>query len=98
MKPVFREGKVHVLEERCKTCIFRPGNLMHLESGRVKGMVDACITDKDGAGNIPCHATLGGDQAICRGFWDGYRDKVPLLQMAERMDLVETVPAPSSIL
>ena len=67
MNPVYRDGKIHVCAHQCKTCIFRPGNLMQLRRGRVKQMVrdatanDSCIT---------CHSTLGGDEACCRGFFD----------------------------
>lgn len=92
MRPVFRDGRVHVLAEQCATCIFRPGNPMHLQPGRVKGMVDAC-RETDG-GNIPCHSTLGGDRAICRGFWDAYAAEDPILRLAQALDVVEEVPLP----
>jgi hypothetical protein len=87
----FHDGHVHVLADRCPTCIFRPGNLMTLEPGRVKDMVDACLRDPEGAGNIPCHETLDGRQAICRGFWDGYSDRLWLLRMAAVMGVVREV-------
>lgn len=57
---------VRICLERCTTCIFRPGNPMGLEEGRVKGMVDQAVADR---GHIVCHATLGTDSpAICAGF------------------------------
>jgi hypothetical protein len=83
---VYRDGKIHVCAEKCATCIFRPGNLMALQSGRVRGMVDAA--KRDGS-TIVCHATLDGDNAACRGFFD--RHKTPPLQVAERLDLIEWV-------
>ena len=92
MKPVYHNDKVHVMPDKCSTCIFRPGNLMSLQPGRVKDMVDSCLSE-DG-GNIPCHQTIAGQrdqQAICRGFWDSYRDRVPLLQLAEQMGVVVEV-------
>jgi hypothetical protein len=64
---------------------------MSLQNGRVKNMVRQCLEDETGSGNIPCHETLSGDQAICRGFWDGYRDRVWVLQLAERMGIVREV-------
>lgn len=71
-KKVFREGKVHVMAEMCPTCIFRPGNLMNLESGRVKQMVrDATKAESC----IPCHETTHGGaegEAICRGFYEKF--------------------------
>lgn len=63
------DGRVRLMAFRCTTCIFRPGNLMHLAPGRVKDMVEAVIRRE---GHIPCHDTLSynlGDLpgAICRG-------------------------------
>jgi len=66
-------GLPRVLDDKCPTCIFRPGNLMHLDTGRREEMVEAAL----GNGSwIVCHTTLPdagipiGEQAICRGFWD----------------------------
>lgn len=71
---------VRVMAERCPTCIFRPGNLMHLNPGRVKGMLKE-IDEIDGC--IPCHETLGDEkQAICRGQLETH--KTPLLRLAEQ--------------
>lgn len=86
---------VRVQAELCATCIFRPGNLMQLDEGRVAGMVAEATADM--AGNIPCHETTYGQarqQAVCRGFW--LRHRTPLLQVAERMGVVEYVPSPSA--
>lgn len=87
-QPVFRDGKVHVKRRMCDTCIFRPGNLMNLEPGRVEGMV-ADATSDDGC--IPCHKTLGDEPAVCRGFFDRHRTQT--LQIAERLGYVEEVDA-----
>ncbi|MDX3130617.1 hypothetical protein PV367_12615 [Streptomyces europaeiscabiei] len=55
---------VRICAGRCGTCIFRPGNLMRLEEGRVAEMI--AIAEE---GHIVCHATLGTDApAICAGF------------------------------
>lgn len=83
----FRGGKVHVQATMCPTCIFRPGNLMELRSGRVRGMVDEARANETA---IICHATLyrrGIDNAVCRGFFDRYPTQ--LLQIAQRLDLIE---------
>jgi hypothetical protein len=67
--------KSRLLATQCSTCIFRPGNPMHLRTGRLKGMVDEACTRQ---GFIVCHATLpamapdGYQPAICRGFYDRY--------------------------
>lgn len=83
---VFRDGKVHVMAKRCSTCIFEPGNRMDLKRGRVKGMVDEATANES---CIPCHKTLEGDQACCRGFYD-LHPTAPL-QIAGRLGLVVEV-------
>lgn len=71
--PVFRDGRVHVLDEKCHSCIFRSvndGRIMGLDPGRVSGMVlEARAEDTV----IPCHNTIrraDTEPAICRGYWD----------------------------
>lgn len=59
-------GIVQTMETQCDTCIFRPGNLMHLEPGRVQEMVKSAT---EAEGHITCHKTLTWKLgAICRGF------------------------------
>lgn len=78
------ETGVRVMAERCSTCIFRPGNLMHLQPGRVKEMV-AKVRATEGC--IPCHKTLGDEkQAVCRGQFDVA--KTQPLQVAERLGMI----------
>lgn len=86
---VYRDGKVHVCREMCSTCIFRPGNLMDLRGGRVRGMVEAAR--KDGS-SIVCHKTLGEHNAVCRGFFERYATAP--LQIAERLGLLVEVDPP----
>lgn len=67
---VYRDGQVHVCAEMCSTCVFRPGNLMGLRAGRLRGMVEEATTSDTA---IVCHATLyepGVDNAVCRGFFE----------------------------
>lgn len=91
----FRDGRVHVLSGKCATCIFRPGNLMRLAPGRVKEMVDGCV---EGGGVIPCHSTLGTDSpAVCRGFFDGYADRILALRLAGVMEMLEFDPVPEKL-
>lgn len=89
MSPPFHAGKVHIMREQCKTCVFRPGNLMQLHPGRVAEMVrDA----KEAESCIPCHSTIQGQQdqeAICRGFYDRHAT-IPLL-LARSMGIIEEV-------
>lgn len=82
---VYRDGKVYVCAEKCSTCIFRPGNLMHLRHGRVQEMVKA--TKEDGA-TVVCHKTLDGDNAVCRGWWDAYADQDYVLRLARMVGII----------
>lgn len=63
----YRNGKVHIMDRRCDTCIFRPGNLMNLDHGRRDDMVKQATTNETA---IICHSTLSGDNAVCRGFFE----------------------------
>jgi hypothetical protein len=82
----WRDRKVWVLTDKCTTCIFRPGNLMHLAAGRVQAMVRTAVENQS---VIPCHKTLDGPRSICRGFWDSYRNEIMPLRLAQAMDIVE---------
>lgn len=84
---VYRDGKLHVQENLCNTCIFRPGNKMGLMPGRVEEMVEGCI---EGQGTIPCHKHIhaGPGQSVCKGFFDRYKHEVQMLSVAERLGLV----------
>jgi hypothetical protein len=89
--PVYRDGKVHVVSEKCKSCIFRSvndGRIQGLEPGRVSGMV---LGARANDSVIPCHNTIydGKDEpAICRGYWD-LPVRPEILDLAEQMDVVE---------
>lgn len=68
----YRDGQVHVCAQRCATCVFRPGNLMHLGPRRLKELLDDNLA-ADSA--LTCHETLpewpnGRPPAVCRGFFD----------------------------
>lgn len=80
---------MHVLAERCASCIFRPGNLMRLEPGRLAEIVSEARA-ADSA--IICHETAGADEAVCRGFAD--RWQTTPLQVADRLGFLELVPPP----
>lgn len=82
---IFRDGKVHVMGHRCDTCIFRPGNLMRLEKGRVAEMVKAATCEES---SIVCHETLGSRRhAVCHGFFQ--KHKTGPLQIAERLGFIQ---------
>lgn len=95
---------MEVLEAQCATCIFRPGNKMHLSPGRVAGMVRACTEQQS---FIPCHETMVYDETdededydagptatgpMCRGFYDAHGHVSQMLRIAERLKAVRFVP------
>lgn len=62
-------GLVRLMARRCDTCIFRPGNLMHLQPGLLKYLTESVTREES---FITCHDTLSYNpgelpQAICRG-------------------------------
>jgi hypothetical protein len=74
LHPFTPDCQVRVLTEMCATCIFRPGNLMHLRRGRLATIVN---DHQQADGNLICHSTLpyfgdGVEPALCRGHVDRY--------------------------
>jgi hypothetical protein len=75
--------KLRIMAEKCSTCIFRPGNKMDLQPGRVKGMLeDVRRTDSF----VTCHKTLGTGKpgAICAGSSEAHMGQVE--RIARRFD------------
>lgn len=83
--PVVRDDGVHVLDAMCATCVFRPGNLMMLTPGRLRGMIRGAISDQS---CIPCHSTIRRDDvepAICHGFYTRYAREITALRLARHL-------------
>lgn len=66
-KPVYRNGFVHVNGAQCVTCVYRPGNLMHLAPGALQTI----ITENHAKNTaLVCHENIDGDHpGVCHGFW-----------------------------
>ena len=92
-------GKTRLLARQCGTCIFRPGNPMHLAPGQLKQMVDDALAE---GSFVICHDTLPyGDHpetqpAICRGFADRYTTW-RLLAITSLYGFVEVEPPDSQL-
>jgi hypothetical protein len=89
MAKTYVNGKVYVRRTQCDTCIFRPGNLMHLQEGRVDEMVTGALENES---CIPCHHHLYEGQEIepvCRGFFARHHT-VPI-RLAILMNILEWV-------
>jgi hypothetical protein len=83
---------LRVCAEPCTTCVFRPGNLMHLNPGRLRGMIDASLAADS---FITCHQTLTretAEQAVCRGFYDRHRGDTLACRLGQLFGLVEVTP------
>lgn len=90
---VYRDGKVHVMERQCSTCIF--GAKSPIGDERRKGMVSEATR---GDSTIVCHSTLHrGDvgHAACRGFFN--LGVSSTLRMAEGMGVIEYDPEPPKL-
>ena len=89
-KPPFRDGRVHVKASKCSDCVFRPGNLMRLNPGRLADLVEQ-NRKRDTA--FACHQTTYGQddngEAVCRGYFDAYATEITPLRMAVALDLIE---------
>ena len=92
-------GGSRLLSERCATCILAAGDRMHLGPERLR----AIIGDALAAGTfVVCHDTLtygdfpGYGPAICRGFFDAYKDKSPALILLRAYQRLAEVPPPGS--
>ena len=92
----YRNGRVHVLAERCSTCVFRAGNLMQLQPGRLAALVERNLAAQSA---LTCHSTLyrDVDEAVCRGFFDAYQDDSPPLRLAVALGVVEFDTAPAAL-
>lgn len=101
----YRDGRVHVMSEKCSTRVFRPGNLMRLRPGRLKE-----LTDHTQSTGIPfsCHQTLPyaeaeyvahyGGAALCRGAVDVYGHESPTMRLAYALEVVtEVAPYPGAV-
>lgn len=87
---IYRDGKIHVMSEECKTCIFKP-HTRPVDGARVAGMVRAT---KDNPGStVVCHSTLyrGGKRqhAVCRGWYDRLGDRDPIIALAKARKVIE---------
>lgn len=74
-----------VWAQMCETCIFRPGNPMHLRPGALKDVVDKNLAHGT---LLICHKTTFGqmpEQIVCRGFYDKYGPQQQVYQVIQRL-------------
>lgn len=92
MGNTFRDGRVHVLSEKCAQCAFTPQRIV--PGSRVADIVRE-TKDVEG-GHFICHlTTIAADgDAICAGWMEHLGDHDPLLRLAESMGIIERVEQP----
>ncbi|MFC1418658.1 hypothetical protein [Streptacidiphilus cavernicola] len=80
---------VRVMSKKCTTCIYRPGNLMHLAPGRLAQITREAI---DCEGQVVCHESdgvtpgTGQPAAVCKGFEEHPQSRRSLaLRMADAL-------------
>ena len=85
---IARNGKVYVMEKCCATCPYR---------GHIEHYMKTIQVNIKNDNVLPCHETTDGpDQAICRGYYDKERDKVPIMQVAQRLGVVAWQALPTN--
>lgn len=81
------DRKPQLMAEKCPTCIFRPGDPMHLGARRLADIIEQ---NRAKGTALICHSTLEYGQypevgrAVCRGYYDAYPD-TSVLQVVERL-------------
>lgn len=94
-------GKPRLLSEQCATCIYRPGNPMHLQPGRLRQMTTAAL--QQGIQGVICHDTLpygdhpGFGGTLCRGFYDKFGPASNFIRVIERIGGFQEVPPPAKV-
>ncbi|QGJ89490.1 hypothetical protein PBI_SMARTIES_87 [Microbacterium phage Smarties] len=91
MGDTFRDGRVHVLSEKCGQCAFTPQRIV--PGSRVADIVRE-TKDEPGAHFICHEATIDGAAAICAGWYDRFADSDPLLVMADSMGIIDRTTKP----
>lgn len=89
-RQVYDDGHLHVMAEKCVTCVFRPGNPMRLQPGRLAELVDE---NRRNQAALVCHKTTydqAEQEAICRGYFDAYGGDYPLV-IASRLRIIREV-------
>ena len=83
--------RLRVMAEKCSTCIFRPGNLMDLNRGRVAGMLQNVVRQDS---YITCHQTLGTGEpgAICKGGSDAHMGQLERIARRLPGGVIEVKP------
>lgn len=79
-----------VFKEMCETCVFRPGNQMHLNPGRLADLIQANL---NADALLTCHKTTyrqrSAGEVYCRGFWDRFGSRTNQGRIMARLGIPE---------
>lgn len=89
-------ARPRLFSERCSTCIFRSGNPMRLEEGR---LADVVAQNREAGAVLICHKTTYGQapdlgEVMCRGFFDAYGSESNVVRVMERLHALSGDPGP----
>ena len=93
------DGQPQLLATQCSTCVFRAGNLMHLRPG---ALADIIRRNRSQGTVLICHQTLSYGahpelgEAVCRGYYDRYREESQVIQVIERLGGFALLQPPGS--
>lgn len=81
------DRRPRLFDQKCPTCVFRPGNLMNLPPGRLAELVNGNLARGTA---LVCHLTTYGQrpdlgEVLCRGFVDAHGDQVGSIQVLQRL-------------
>jgi hypothetical protein len=89
-------------EDKCTTCLFHPGRMQNgmrevIDDARARGSYVQCHETYEWGDFTPA---AGVKTAMCRGYWDAYRDEqygLTLLADSNAMVEVPTPPEPDDV-
>ena len=77
-----------VMDKPCGTCIYRKDSPLDL-----RGLEDQVRSPHGGfSGHRVCHHSEKGG-GCCRGFWNAHKDEFQAGQIAQRLGVVDFIPA-----
>jgi hypothetical protein len=78
-----------VMRKRCDQCLFSSNKIV--SDDRKQEILDGCLQQGDEKFFI-CHkSSIAGGAVCCRGFYDSLGEKVAIIQIAKRLQMVEFI-------
>lgn len=87
------DPRPRVYSEKCSTCVFRTGNPMHLNEGRLADLVEQNLAS---GSLLVCHKTTYGQathEVACRGYFDAYGDRTNVVRVMDRLARLNGLPS-----